>query len=167
VDDLSENAGRFTSQECLVRVHELRKDCDAILVGSNTVIRDDPSLTVRLVETERQPLRVVIDPNNRIPEESKVLNDGFGTRHLNDDFRGLEAMLDMLGDLEVQRLLVEGGPTTITHFLEQDLVDEFILVKSDVVHSEPVLSDFDLPEDKFPNISHTKWGNESVTIYSR
>ena len=167
VDDLSENAGRFTSQECLVRVHELRKDCDAILVGSNTVIRDDPSLTVRLVDTERQPLRVVIDPNNRIPEESKVLNDGFGTRHLNDDFRGLEAMLDMLGDLEVQRLLVEGGPTTITHFLEQDLVDEFILVKSDVVHSEPVLSDFDLPEDKFPNISHTKWGNESVTIYSR
>jgi diaminohydroxyphosphoribosylaminopyrimidine deaminase/5-amino-6-(5-phosphoribosylamino)uracil reductase len=167
VDDLSENAGRFTSQECLVRVHELRKDCDAILVGSNTVIRDDPSLTVRLVETERQPLRVVIDPNNRIPEESKVLNDGFGTRHLNDDFRGLEAMLDMLGDLEVQRLLVEGGPTTITHFLEQDLVDEFILVKSDVVHSEPVLSDFDLSEDKFTNISHTKWGNESVTIYSR
>ena len=167
VDDLSENAGRFTSQECLVRVHELRKDCDAILVGSNTVIRDNPSLTVRLVETERQPLRVVIDPNNRIPEESKVLNDGFGTRHLNEDFRGLEAMLDMLGDLEVQRLLVEGGPTTITHFLELDLVDEFILVKSDVVHSEPVLADFDLLEDKFSNISHTKWGNESVTIYSR
>ena len=167
VDDLSENAGRFTSQECLVRVHELRKDCDAILVGSNTVIRDNPSLTVRLVETERQPLRVVIDPNNRIPEESKVLNDGFGTRHLNEDFRGLETMLDMLGDLEVQRLLVEGGPTTITHFLELDLVDEFILVKSDVVHSEPVLADFDLLEDKFSNISHTKWGNESVTIYSR
>ena len=167
VDDLSENAGRFTSQECLVRVHELRKDCDAILVGSNTVIRDNPSLTVRLVETERQPLRVVIDPNNRIPEESKVLNDGFGTRHLNEDFRGLEAMLDMLGDLEVQRLLVEGGPTTITHFLELDLVDEFILVKSDVVHSEPVLADFDLLEDKLSNISHPKWGNESVTIYSR
>lgn len=167
VDDLSENAGRFTSQECLVRVHELRKDCDAILVGSNTVIRDNPSLTVRLVETERQPLRVVIDPNNRIPEESKVLNDGFGTRHLNDDFRGLEAMLDMLGDLEVQRLLVEGGPTTITHFLELDLVDEFIHVKSDVVHSVPVLTEFDLSEDKFSKISHTKWGNESVTIYSR
>lgn len=167
VDDLSENAGRFTSQECLVRVHELRKDCDAILVGSNTVIRDNPSLTVRLVETERQPLRVVIDPNNRIPEESKVLNDGFGTRHLNDDFRGLEAMLDMLGDLEVQRLLVEGGPTTIAHFLELDLVDEFILVKSDVVHSVPVLTEFDLSEDKFSKISHTKWGNESVTIYSR
>lgn len=167
VDDLSEDAGRFTSQECLVKVHELRKDCDAILVGSNTVIRDDPSLTVRLVETDRQPLRVVIDPNNRIPSNSKILNDGFGTRHLNEDFRGLEAMLDMLGDLEVQRLLVEGGPTTIAHFLEQDLVDEFILVKSEVVHTEPVLAEFDLSEDKFGKVSQTNWGNESVTIYSR
>mgnify|MGYP001973262464 CR=1 FL=1 len=167
VDDLSVDSGRFTSQECLVKVHELRNDCDAILVGSNTVIRDDPSLTVRLVETDRQPLRVVIDPNNRIPMSSKILNDGFGTRHLNDDFRGLGAMLDMLGDLEVQRLLVEGGPTTIAHFLEQDLVDEFILVKSEVIHSEPVLADFDLSEHKFSNVSHTNWGSESVTIYSR
>ena len=167
VDDLSVDSGRFTSQECLVKVHELRNDCDAILVGSNTVIRDDPSLTVRLVETDRQPLRVVIDPNNRIPMSSKILNDGFGTKHLNDDFRGLGAMLDMLGDLEVQRLLVEGGPTTIAHFLEQDLVDEFILVKSEVIHSEPVLADFDLSEHKFSNVSHTNWGSESVTIYSR
>jgi riboflavin biosynthesis pyrimidine reductase len=98
---------------------------------------------------------------------AKILNDGFGTRHLNDDFRGLEAMLDMLGDLEVQRLLVEGGPTTIAHFLEQNLVDEFILVQSEIVHSKPVLTDFDLSEDKFSIRTHTNWGNESVTIYTR
>ena len=42
VDDLSENSGRFTSSECLEKVHELRKDCCAILVGANTVIRDNP-----------------------------------------------------------------------------------------------------------------------------
>ncbi len=166
VDDLSEEAGRFTSDDCLVEVHELRKDCGAILVGSNTVIRDDPSLTVRLVETDRQPLRVVIDPNNRIPADSKILNDGFGTRHLSDDFRGLNAMLDMLGDLEIQRLLVEGGPTTINHFLEQDLVDEFILVESDVQHSIPLIADFDL-SSRFSNKTQTNWGSESVTIYSR
>ena len=165
VDDLAENAGRFTSQECLVKVHDLRKDSGAILVGSNTVIRDDPALTVRLVETDRQPLRVVIDPNNRIPSNSKILTDEFGTRHLNDDFRGLDAMLDMLGDLEIQRLLVEGGPTTINHFLKQDLVDEFILVESEVVHSSPVVANFDL--SKFSNKTNTNWGSESVTIYTR
>jgi diaminohydroxyphosphoribosylaminopyrimidine deaminase/5-amino-6-(5-phosphoribosylamino)uracil reductase len=165
VDDLSGESGRFTSEECLAQVHQLRKDCCAILVGANTVIRDNPSLTVRLVETERQPLRIVIDPNNRIQKEAVLLNDGFGTRHLSESFRGLEAMLDMLGDLEIQRLLVEGGPTTINHFLEADLIDEFILVKSDIVHKEPVLGDFDLT--RFSNITHSKWGAESVTIHTR
>lgn len=165
VDDLSDDATRFTSHECLVKVHQLRKDCCAILVGANTVIRDNPSLTVRLVESERQPLRVIIDPNNRIQTNAKILNDGLGTRHLSDEFRGLEAMLDMLGDLEIQRLLVEGGPTTINHFLDADLVDEFILVKSDVTHSNPVPTDFDLGH--FSSITHTSWGSESVSIYSR
>ena len=62
VDDLSLEAQRFTSDECLERVHQLRKDSCAILVGANTVIRDDPQLTVRLIQTDRQPLRVIIDP---------------------------------------------------------------------------------------------------------
>ena len=165
VDDLSENSGRFTSSECLEKVHELRKDCCAILVGANTVIRDNPELTVRLVETERQPLRIIIDPNNRIDASSKVLNDEFSTKHLHSDFRGLSAMLDMLGDLEVQRLLVEGGPTTINHFLEENLVDEFIHVQSEVTHIKPVMSDFDL--SVFNKVTTTNWGKETVNIYTR
>ena len=165
VDDLSENSGRFTSSECLEKVHELRKDCCAILVGANTVIRDNPELTVRLVETERQPLRIIIDPNNRIDASSKVLNDEFSTKHLHNDFRGLSAMLDMLGDLEVQRLLVEGGPTTINHFLEENLVDEFIHVQSEVTHIKPVMSDFDL--SVFNKVTTTNWGKETVNIYTR
>ena len=165
VDDLSKGPARFTSEECLKEVHRLRKDCCAILVGANTVIRDDPSLNVRLVESQRQPLRVVIDPNNRINSNSKVLTDGLETKHLTDDFRGLTAMLDMLGDLEIQRLLVEGGPDTINRFLSSDLVDEFILVQSNLTHSEPVQADFDL--SKFTNVEQTKWGEESVKIYTR
>ena len=165
VDDLSKDAGRFTSEECLKQVHELRKDCCAVLVGANTVIRDDPALTVRLVETERQPIRVAIDPNNRISPDSKILTDGFATRHMTEDFRGLPALLDMLGDLEIQRLLVEGGPTTINHFLEEGLVDEFILVQSKVTHSTPVYSDFDL--SSFSSIEEATWGEELVKIYTR
>ena len=165
VDDLAEDSGRFTSTECLEKVHELRRDCCAILVGANTVIRDNPALTVRLVETERQPLRIVIDPNNRIQPDSKILNDGFSTRHLKDDFRGLDSMLDMLGDLEIQRLMVEGGPTTINHFLEQNLVDEFILVQSSVIHTRPVNTDFDL--SNFTNMEQTNWGSEVVKVFTR
>ena len=165
VDDLSKDAGRFTSEECLKQVHELRKDCCAVLVGANTVIRDDPALTVRLVDTERQPIRVAIDPNNRISPDSKILTDGFATRHMTEDFRGLPALLDMLGDLEIQRLLVEGGPTTINHFLEEGLVDEFILVQSNVTHTTPVYSNFDL--SSFSKFEETTWGEELVKIYTR
>ena len=49
VDDRSESPQRFTSHGCLEKVHELRRDCDAVLVGVETVNRDDPLLNVRLV----------------------------------------------------------------------------------------------------------------------
>ncbi len=165
VDDLSKESKRFTSTECLVKVHELRRDCCAILVGADTVIRDDPSLTVRLVDSEKQPMRIVIDPNSRIPQDSKLLCDEYNTKHLTKDFRGLGPMLDMLGDLQIQRLLVEGGPTTIEYFLNEKLVDEFILIRSDVEHNKPVIAKFDI--SYFTDSYETNWGNESVTVHEK
>ncbi len=84
---------------------------------------------------------------------------------MTSDFRGLPALLDMLGDLEIQRLLVEGGPFTINQFLNQNLVDEFILVKSNKTHISPVQAEFDL--SKFTVTNTETWGNEEVTIYNR
>ena len=146
-------------------MHELRRDCDAILVGVNTVIRDDPSLTVRHVDCERQPLRLVIDPNSRIPENAILLNDSNKTMLLQGGFNGLQRLLEMLGDMEVQHLLVEGGPATIAHFLEQDIVDEFFLVQSDVVHNQPVLVEFDL--SKLTRGENLTWGEENVHCWKR
>ena len=68
VDDLSNNSYRFTSPESLDAVHRLRRACDAVLVGVNTVIRDDPRLTVRrvpLAPRHCQPLRVVLHKLDR------------------------------------------------------------------------------------------------------
>ena len=56
------------------------------------------------------------------------------------DFTNLPALLNRLGDMEIQRVLVEGGPVTIKHFLNAKLVDEFYLVKSEVVHKKPYSS---------------------------
>ena len=170
VDDRSQSAGRFTSEGCLDAVHQLRKECDAILVGVETIIRDNPSLNIRRVPAERQPLRIVIDPNGRIPKHAKVLTDGGETIVLSEDFSNLPALLNRLGDMEIQRLMVEGGPITIKHFLNAGLVDEFYLVQSEVEHQKPYPSGID-PQtitDAGLSLNQTiTWGDESVQLFSR
>ena len=57
--------------------HQLRHENDAILVGINTILTDDPELTVRGIEKGRSPVRIVLDSKARIPEQSRVFqNDG-------------------------------------------------------------------------------------------
>ncbi len=123
-------AERFSSEASLGLVHELRADSMAILVGINTVIRDNPSLTVRGpdIGPRDSPLRVVIDPNCRVPGDSGLLTDGAAPTLLVhctdqgaiDDAPHVERMvltdddgelpvsriLDMLGDRGIQSLLV-------------------------------------------------------------
>jgi riboflavin-specific deaminase-like protein len=86
VDDAGEkDSGRFTSEASLDAVHRLRRDCQAVVVGVQTVIRDDPTLTVRRVplgESARQPMRVVLDRSLRVARlapRPKLLTDGHDT----------------------------------------------------------------------------------------
>ncbi|CAM9916983.1 unnamed protein product, partial [Laminaria digitata] len=84
VDDMSEGPKRFTSQASLDAVHRIRRDCGAVLVGVGTVVRDDPSLTVRRVplnEGQGQPTRVVLDRTLRLPggEDCSILRDGYAS----------------------------------------------------------------------------------------
>jgi len=149
-------SARFSSAESLGLVHELRAESMAVLVGINTVIRDDPSLTVRGpdIGPRAQPMRVVIDPNCRIPENSKVITDGEAPTllvnccensgsndpcnvervFLTDDDGELSVgrILDMLGDRGVQLLMVEGGADTWRRFLEAKEVDIAHLCRSPV-----------------------------------
>jgi len=170
VDDLSANAGRFTSEGCLEKVHELRRDCDAVLVGVNTVIRDDPALTVRRVPHTRQPLRLVLDPKARTPVDAALLNDEHPTRLLQSDFVSIDRLLNELGDQEIQRLLVEGGPTTIRHWLDQQAVDEFLLVVANVEHQDPVPSGITDEVLEAAGLRYTEslvWGEEQVRRFLR
>ncbi|MCY4489902.1 MAG: 2,5-diamino-6-(ribosylamino)-4(3H)-pyrimidinone 5'-phosphate reductase [Thaumarchaeota archaeon] len=64
---------KFSSREDLVRVHKLRSEVDAVLIGKNTVLRDDPLLTVRHVKG-RNPVRVILDSSGSIPRDSKILS---------------------------------------------------------------------------------------------
>lgn len=170
VDDRSKDAGRFTSEKCLDLVHQMRAESDAILVGVETIVRDNPSLLVSRVETTKQPLRIVIDPNARIPTQSQVLNDGTETLVLQDDFRDLVNVLNRLGDMEIQTVMVEGGPKTVKHFLNEKLVDEFYLIQSTVEHQTPYDSGINsqiLSDAGLIRADDQTWGEEIVQYWSR
>ena len=138
--------------------HQLRAAHQVILVGIGTVIADDPLLTVRLVEGD-SPQPVILDSHLRLPLEARLLHqhprrawiattpgadpqrraslEASGARllELPADRGGrvdLEALLDCLADLGINRLMVEGGAGVITSFLEQRLADQAILTISPV-----------------------------------
>ena len=133
--------------------HDLRRRVQAILVGINTVIADDPLLTPRPARG-KNPLRIVLDVDLRMPHDSKLLQTAkeFGllvvTSHHSLKYReevahhiikqggqvlplpmadaqcDLNALLAELGKRQIQQLLVEGGPTVLASFLKQNLADE-------------------------------------------
>jgi diaminohydroxyphosphoribosylaminopyrimidine deaminase / 5-amino-6-(5-phosphoribosylamino)uracil reductase len=98
------------------RVHELRAAADAVAVGMGTVRADDPRLDARGVDVVRQPRRLAFG-SGPLPGASELeLLSG-----------PLERELARLADEGVQSLLLEGGPTLATSFLQADLVDKLLL----------------------------------------
>jgi diaminohydroxyphosphoribosylaminopyrimidine deaminase/5-amino-6-(5-phosphoribosylamino)uracil reductase len=107
-------------------VHLIRDSVDAIVVGSGTVLADDPQLTVRVGDTvaQRQPLRVVLDRRHRIPDDARILDDAAETLVL--DTAVPQFALKALYDRGVRHVLLEGGPTLAGAFVEARCVDEVI-----------------------------------------
>lgn len=137
---------RISCDEDLDRVHRLRKEVDAIMVGIGTVLADDSRLTVRRVEGEN-PIRVVVDSDAKVPSEARVLDDSSDTivaisekadkddlerlRSLNaqvvvkgKEVVDLPELLEVLSDQDVKKLLLEGGSELNWSMLSLGLVDE-------------------------------------------
>jgi len=133
---------RISDEEDVRRVHQLRATCDAVLVGVGTILADDPKLTVRPeYASGRNPLRVVLDSEGRTPEEAEVLSRAAPTlivttldctktfkdaevARLGKDSVDLPALLELLSERGVRRLLVEGGEEVLWSFLHGRLADE-------------------------------------------
>jgi diaminohydroxyphosphoribosylaminopyrimidine deaminase/5-amino-6-(5-phosphoribosylamino)uracil reductase len=107
-------------------VHLLRGVVDAIVVGSGTVLADDPHLTVRDRDllARHQPLRVVLDRRHRVPDDARVLDDAGETLLL--DTAAPQFALKGLYDRGVRHVLLEGGPTLAGAFVEARCVDEIV-----------------------------------------
>jgi diaminohydroxyphosphoribosylaminopyrimidine deaminase/5-amino-6-(5-phosphoribosylamino)uracil reductase len=107
-------------------VHRHRAECDAIVVGTQTVLNDDPELTVRDengVPAARQPLRVVVG-DREIPPTAKVRNDRAETLLL--PTHDPAEVLRQLDDRQIRHLWLEGGPTLAAAFLRAGLVDQIV-----------------------------------------
>jgi len=120
-------------------VHKLRSETDAILVGTNTAILDNPSLSVR-TWTGRHPIRAVMDRRMILPKSSVLLNGEISTLlftdgpskkdgertwiHLDFSQDTIKQLLDVLYKRQIQTLLVEGGAKLHTSFIKNGAWDE-------------------------------------------
>ena len=129
---------RISSPATDVLVHQWRSEEQAILVGSRTVLNDDPQLTVRHV-AGRSPLRVVIDRKGIVPDTSKIFDKSASSLLLTDAKRAgttadmflvdptadpIDALLTELKRRGMISLLVEGGSELLSHFIGRGLWDE-------------------------------------------
>lgn len=127
-----------------ILTHKWRSENDAILVGKNTVIVDNPSLDVRHYEGEN-PIRVILDSTLSLPEDIKMRKNIGQTIIINqmkdntegntvfvkvDDPRDIEAVLKKLFQLNVFSLMVEGGAEVLNEFIKSKLWHEIRLIKS-------------------------------------
>jgi diaminohydroxyphosphoribosylaminopyrimidine deaminase/5-amino-6-(5-phosphoribosylamino)uracil reductase len=115
----------ITGQEAREDVQRLRAQSDAILTGVNTVLSDNPSLNVRKIKCT-QPLRVILDRQNRLQDKKDltVFSDGAKTLVLKDD---LETVLKILGEREINNVLLETGSILFSAMLKVNLIDEIII----------------------------------------
>lgn len=146
--------------------HKWRSEVQAILVGTQTVIDDNPKLDVR-DWTGINPIRIVLDKNNRIPKESIIFDNCAKTIVISEanthfDVNLAKQIANLMFKNNLQSVIVEGGKLTLQTFIDSDLWDEARIFKSDLLLHDGL---------KAPNISGKKVTksqilNDELLIYS-
>jgi diaminohydroxyphosphoribosylaminopyrimidine deaminase / 5-amino-6-(5-phosphoribosylamino)uracil reductase len=104
--------------------HVLRSSVDAILVGAETIRKDNPRLTVRLKNSALQPWRIVVTRSGNLPQEANVFTDEFRERTIVYQNTEWDYLLEELGARGITRLLVEGGSSVLGELADLQLIDE-------------------------------------------
>jgi len=145
---------KLSSKQDSVRLHKLRSKVDAILVGKNTVLRDNPLLTVRYTRG-KNPIRIILDSKGTISKKSKILQtsneiptiiavskritkSNFDKLHkfpveiiiAGKNSVNIKLLLKKLSDKKIKTILVEGGGTINWEFIKHNLFDELVITLS-------------------------------------
>ena len=130
----------ITGTAARLHVHERRAAADAIVVGTGTVLADDPSLTARgeaAELTEHQPIPVVIG-ERLVPADAKLRSHPAGL--IETGTRDVAAVLADLYARDIRRVFVEGGPTVASAFIAAGLVDEYLIYLAPTLIGGPTLA---------------------------
>ena len=176
--------------------HRFRARSCAVLTGIGTVLEDDPQLSVRFIETSRQPLRIIIDSQLKIPTTAKVLRgEGeliFTTTDNKERISALKeagarpiilpsekgkidlaGLMQILADFEINELLVEAGNRLSSAFIREGLVDELIIYLAPHLIGNRAMGMLQLPEltdlsEKYNlKIKDLRMVGEDIRIMSR
>ncbi len=145
---------KLSSTEDFVRLHKLRTKVDGILIGKNTVMKDNPSLTVRHTRG-KNPVRIILDSKGEISIKSKILQtsnkvptiiavskqitksnlqklNNFSVEIITTGKKSvnIKLLLKKLSEKKIKTILIEGGGTVNWEFIKQNLFDELIITIS-------------------------------------
>jgi len=152
----------ISSESSRMKVHKLRAEFDAVLVGRQTALHDNPKLTVRHI-TGRNPIRIIVDTKLTLPldlnvftdddksktilicsseyknseKASTLLRQGIQLLCTNSDTNGridlTEALRRLSSEYDIASIMVEGGPSLLNSLLALDLIDEFHLFVAPII----------------------------------
>jgi diaminohydroxyphosphoribosylaminopyrimidine deaminase / 5-amino-6-(5-phosphoribosylamino)uracil reductase len=156
IADINSHSEWISSSESRKYVHSLRNKYDAVLIGANTALIDNPQLTVRHIEG-RNPWRIVLDPELNLPVDLKLFRNNYDQRTIivlcekglkkkrklvqiensgikiikakksDENNIDLKSLLKELAKINITSVLVEGGSKILTSFIKQKLFDDLIL----------------------------------------
>ncbi len=118
----------------------LRTEVDAILIGAETLRRDNPRLTTPGIGGARQPWRVVLSRSGKLPPAAHLFSDRFAARTLVYRDKSLRRVLSDLGRRGVTSVLIEGGGDTLGQAFDARLVDKVQFYLAPLLTGGPVLA---------------------------
>jgi diaminohydroxyphosphoribosylaminopyrimidine deaminase/5-amino-6-(5-phosphoribosylamino)uracil reductase len=177
IADATRSRGWLTNDASRAEVQRMRANSDAIAVGVDTAIIDDPSLTVRALPEGAMPrvppLRVIFDRSHRLPDDKTVVRTAntLPTAIMHEP--DLRLALGELHARGIQSLLVEGGAGMTAELLRQDLVDRLVIFQAPIILGRGSLGGFGgvspvevAAATRLHVVRRQPFGDDLMTIYA-